>query len=140
VFCVPADGRPIVYPDGSPRSELRQLQPADWALGGDSQSRKGERGGVHRLSASLRVTRLSGDATVVIGQIHGDTGSSTPGVGKAYSEWEMLLKLQFEHTGSVCAHVKTPPPIKEIVRRAFPSCTRSILTEICLCHACSCRN
>jgi hypothetical protein len=25
------------------------------------------------------------------------------------------------------------------VSQALPSCVRSVLTEICLCHACSCR-
>lgn len=124
-FCVPANATPIVWPDGSPRSELRQdlhgLCPthgacpqSDWRLSGP---------GRHNMVASLKVVRMnlvvpggkgndatgSGtgkDASVVIGQIHGD--SSPTQHGKNSSEWEMILKLQFyQNAQTVCAHVKT---------------------------------
>eukprot|EP00316_Scyphosphaera_apsteinii_P021495 CAMPEP_0119307172 /NCGR_PEP_ID=MMETSP1333-20130426/7738_1 /TAXON_ID=418940 /ORGANISM="Scyphosphaera apsteinii, Strain RCC1455" /LENGTH=164 /DNA_ID=CAMNT_0007310651 /DNA_START=463 /DNA_END=957 /DNA_ORIENTATION=- len=60
----------------------------------------------------MRVSRLVGDKSVVLGQIHGD---SLPSGGvHSLSEWEMVLKLQFSSAG-VCAHVKTPVPIREII-------------------------
>ena len=126
-FCVPANATPIVWPDGSPRSELRQdlhgpcpthgtCPQSDWRLSGS---------GRHNMVAALKVARMnlvvpsggkgsfdatgggeSKDATVVIGQIHGD--SSPTQHGKNSSEWEMILKLQFSQKAqTVCAHVKT---------------------------------
>ena len=56
----------IDYPHGSPRSELRQLLPTDWAVGDQP----------HSLSARVRVARMAGDADVVVGQIHGDSRSA----------------------------------------------------------------
>jgi hypothetical protein len=41
--------------------------------------------------------------------------------------------------GSPSAASRAAAPVSAPVGRAFPSCTRSVLTEIFLCHACSCR-
>jgi hypothetical protein len=77
--------------------------------------------------------------------ITGRVGQARAGGGASVLEWCWGVPAGGAAAGGVgrrvlaiLVAVLVSGAIVAAVSRAFPSCTRSILTEIYLCHACSC--